>query len=662
MHTAKILGMVLGGLVALVVIALLAVWLLVNPNDFKPRIGAAVKNATGRELNLAGDIKLSVFPWIALELGPASLGNPPGFGEAPFVSFKHASVRAKLMPLLSKRLEIGRVELDGLDLKLVKNAEGKGNWEGFGHAKAPSAEEPQKAAQPGAGEPLPRIEGVKITNASVRYEKLSLSNFNFETGSIVDKSVVPVTLHVDADRGTAGEHASLDAHLNFRADSATEDFNIAALNLTCDVSRPGDARPLRFSLTVLELGLNLKAQTLSVPSFAANLAGAELSGSAMAKDIIDAVDVTGAVKLAPLLVREFLPRLGINLPQTRDPKAFSSVSASTDFAYGKSALHLEKLQATLDDTHLKGGLGVNLENDALHFELAVDTLDADRYLAPTESAPPPEKKESVAASKPMEANGTLTVGSLHFAPLDLTHVKVGLAIKDKVIHVHPLKAEVSGGEYSGDITLDNRAHTPALSLDEHLTGIDVGKLVATESKNMHVSGRGSVNIKATAHGDGADALLKSLNGHFDAAVNQGAVQGMDLGFALAQAVSLVKHQGLSNAPNTKETKFDALKLSAVITNGVAETHDLTISSAVFKVSGQGSLNLPQKTVDLSLLADTLQTAGGTPLRVPVKVTGPMTSPSVKPDIQGLIKGEVKQKVQEKVQEVLQDKLKGLFNR
>src|SRR5580700_3344519 len=129
MRTVKIGALVLGGLLAVVLLALLAVWLLVNPNDYKPQIAAAVKRATGR--NLA----LSVFPWIALELGPASLGNPSGFPAQPFVSFKHASVRVKLLPLLAKRLEIGKVELDGLDLKLLKNASGKGNWEGFGRSE-----------------------------------------------------------------------------------------------------------------------------------------------------------------------------------------------------------------------------------------------------------------------------------------------------------------------------------------------------------------------------------------------------------------------------------------------------------------------------------------------------------------------------------------------
>ena len=109
MRTVKILAGLVGGIIVLLIAGLFAVWLLVNPNDYKGRIAAAVKESTGRELVLKGDLKLSVFPWLALGLGPASLGNPPGFGDAPFLAIDHAAVRVKLLPLLGKRLEIDQV-------------------------------------------------------------------------------------------------------------------------------------------------------------------------------------------------------------------------------------------------------------------------------------------------------------------------------------------------------------------------------------------------------------------------------------------------------------------------------------------------------------------------------------------------------------------------
>src|ERR1700722_13748825 len=130
MRNLKLWGVLAGGIVALLGAVLLGVWLLVNPNTYKGKIAAAVQQSTGRELKLQGDIRLSVIPWVALELGPASLGNPAGFGDEPFLSFTHASVRVRLLPLLRQRLEVARVEVEGLDLRLRKNAAGRGNWQG----------------------------------------------------------------------------------------------------------------------------------------------------------------------------------------------------------------------------------------------------------------------------------------------------------------------------------------------------------------------------------------------------------------------------------------------------------------------------------------------------------------------------------------------------
>jgi len=157
----KILAIAVGGLIALLVLVLLGVWLFVDPNHYKGTITRAVRDSTGRELALPGDVKLSVFPWIALELGPASLGNPSGFGSAPFASLQHASVRVRLLPLLRREIEIGRVEVDGLDLRLVKNATGKGNWEGFGgKSSAPQA--------PAGSTALPELAGLALRNSRIR--------------------------------------------------------------------------------------------------------------------------------------------------------------------------------------------------------------------------------------------------------------------------------------------------------------------------------------------------------------------------------------------------------------------------------------------------------------------------------------------------------------
>ena len=666
MRAGKLLAFVVGGLIAAVAVVLLAVWLLVNPNHYKDKIAAAVKEATGRDLILPGDIKLSVFPWVALELGPASLGNPPGFGAQPFVSFRHAAIRARLLPLMHERLDIGRVEIDGLDLRLQKNAQGKGNWEGFGGSE-------QKTALPTAStdshNPLDGLAGLQVTHARVSYQNVTLENFNLETAPFLD-GVVPISIRFDANRGVPTEHASVEMKVDFSS-PGPKSYRLAALTLVGQVSLAGDNRPIRWNLSTPRLDLDVGAQTLAVPTFELAVAGAQMNGTLQGTKLFGDRSVAGSLSLAPVVVREFIPRWGFTSPQTRDPRAFSQVSGATKFTYGGNALRFDELKLTLDDTHVQGTLEVdNLEAPAFKFALTADKMDADRYLPPEgESSQPVAAAENRAAasaataatpaeSRPLEAEGTFAIGALHLSRLEMTNLRLTLAAKDGIARLYPLQATVDGGRYSGDVTLDRRGSVPVLNVDEHLSGADMATLLATKAKSIHLSGKGNFNVKASARGATGNAMLKTLTGHLDAYVTEGAVEGIDLGYELGRAEALIKREDAPATQNTNRTKFDAFKTTADIVNGVAQTKDLTISSQVLRVTGQGSTQLSNQAIDFQLLADTLRTTQGVPIQIPVKVTGTTSNPVIRPDIEALARGQLRQKLQD----VLHDKLKGLFGK
>ena len=61
MRALKIVGYVVGGLVAIIVIALIGILVFVDPNDYRDDIERLVEERTGRELTLSGDLELSVF-------------------------------------------------------------------------------------------------------------------------------------------------------------------------------------------------------------------------------------------------------------------------------------------------------------------------------------------------------------------------------------------------------------------------------------------------------------------------------------------------------------------------------------------------------------------------------------------------------------------------
>jgi AsmA protein len=185
------------------------------------------------------------------------------------------------------------------------------------------------------------------------------------------------------------------------------------------------------------------------------------------------------------------------------------------------------------------------------------------------------------------------------------------------------------------------------------------RLLANTAQKGRLSGRVTLNLKATARGATVDACLKTLTGHLDANLADGALEGVDVAYEFASAQALIDR---ATAPpprsNTGRTKFEAFKTTAQITNGVAETHDLTIASQVLKVTGQGSANLSSKAIDFKLLAAIL-TAPARSTEIPLKITGTYADPTVRPDIEAVAKDQLKQKLQDVLKK---NGLEGLFKR
>jgi len=125
----KFLSLSVGLLLLLLVVIAIALPFIVDPNDYKPEITQAVKQNTGRNLTLKGDIKLSVFPWLGLELGETRLSNARGFGKKPFVKMERIGIKVKLLPLLRRQVIVDKIILQGLQLNLARNRKGVTNWD-----------------------------------------------------------------------------------------------------------------------------------------------------------------------------------------------------------------------------------------------------------------------------------------------------------------------------------------------------------------------------------------------------------------------------------------------------------------------------------------------------------------------------------------------------
>jgi AsmA protein len=450
-RVAKIVAWSAAGIVGLAALGLLGVWLFVNPNDYKGRIVSAVKGATGRDLILVGDIHLSVFPRIALELGPAQFGNPPGFGAEPFLAFKQAAVRAQLWPLLRGRLAIDFIELDGLDLRLMKDSGGRGNWEGL--ITGPSALGAAAAGgvtatqQEGRG-PSPMFEGLaglRIRDSRVSYQDLRFENLNLEIGRYAEDTVVPIAIRFQFARGPSAGAAmptvagtpvyplTVGAKWDLRMDATAQRIRLTTIAVDGELRLTGHDKAIAWTLAVPAVEVNLVAQTLGAPVVALEFGGAELSAGVQGTRIIDNLTLDGTLTLAPLRVREFLAKLSVDNPKTRDPQALAQLAGSGRFDYGANAARVDDLVIALDQTRLTGRVDiVDLSTFAMTFDLAADRVELDRYLEPDGTPPDPKHlpfELPTAALKALNANGTVTLQSARVAGVEFKNLMLSVESK-----------------------------------------------------------------------------------------------------------------------------------------------------------------------------------------------------------------------------------------
>lgn len=720
MRPLRIVAYVAAGLIGLIVIGLLLVVVFVDPNDYRDDIEKLVEEKTGRELTLSGDLKLSVFPWIALESGPASLGDAQGFGPEPFVSIRDARVGVRLLPLLSGRIEVGNVRLDGARIRLITDESGRNNWADLGK----SDEEAPAPAESGTTE-VPTVAGLEISDAAVVMEdrqqksRREVRDFNLKTGRLAsgepfdlttdfvldqDKSLtarvkVAATVTADLDRNVHRlAEPKIDVNVSgagypadgvpvevraksLEADIAKELYSLDTLTVKTTWKSDGlPAAGVPVAFAAKDCNVNLASQTLELAGLDADAAGAHITGSLTGAEILDAPKLKGSIKLDPLSLREWLPKLGIDAPQTTDPNVLKQLSFAGNVLLTKSSAEVGDIVMKLDDTTMRGMLGVaDFAAKALRFDLNVDRIDADRYLPP-----PPEKPAAKDAKEPpteipvemlrkLNARGQLSIGEAIFAGIKFTKLRLGVNSREGKARFYPSEASMYGGQYRGDIGIDSTGSVARVTLDEHVTGVNFAPLFKDMFETERVSGKGSANIKLAGSGRTTDDVMKTLDGTVDFKVADGALEGADLWYEIRRARAVLKQQAVPERPSgPPRTPFTALTGTGTMNDGVLKNDDLNVAMQYLKVTGQGAVDLPKNSLDYRLVAavlkipregaDAAQMQDMVDAQIPVKVSGALTDPKVRPDLESYVKGEVKKKVEEKIKDKLGDKLKDIFKR
>jgi AsmA protein len=197
-----LLGLVgLPPLSSLIVVAVIAIPMYFDPNDYRDEIAALAKKQTGRDLQIEGDLRVSVFPWLGVESGRVVLGNAAGFGDVPFFQAEEIQARVKLLPLLRREVEMDTVVIDRMHANLMRNKEGVTNWDDLIKARAP--------AEP-ADDDVPAIAALALGGLDIRDSRISwqdaetgaeyvIERLNLRTGKLEPGKPIDLELSMGVD-------------------------------------------------------------------------------------------------------------------------------------------------------------------------------------------------------------------------------------------------------------------------------------------------------------------------------------------------------------------------------------------------------------------------------------------------------------------------------
>ncbi len=338
--------------------------------------------------------------------------------------------------------------------------------------------------------------------------------------------------------------------------------------------------------------------------------------------------------------------------------------ASANLRFAQNSAAIEALNASVASTNLKGNLSAsNFAAPQMKFALAADRIDTAELEALTPNQPA-ASHSNTAAQRPASAqpgvlqkitgSGTLAVGSLRAQELVLSNVHANCKLDRGVIELVPVTAGVFGGSENGTVTLDTRPARPQCSVKTKLSGVDTNALLSAVSsvKNtLYGSLSADANLAFTLAA--SNELARTLNGTLSFNVANGELKNVNI---LNEISRVGKFLNAAPSKSGNATALKKLSGTLQIRNGVATTNNLIASLDEGSLSGVGSLNLGDQTIDMRanavLASGTSHAVGGTQvggfmttalannkgeLVIPVLITGSLAHPAFAPDVQAMAK-------------------------
>lgn len=671
-RSIRIIGISLLSLILVLIISAIVAVKVINPNDYKNEIITAVHKATGRELSIDGSISLSFFPWLGVDIKEIQLSNPAGFNNQSFAKVGEVEAKIRLLPLFVGKFELGSIILNNASLNLIKTSAQTNNWSDL----QSEAKNTQSSAK--TSEPSPDIsEKINITNISIRnanlsfsdlstQQKVTLTHFNFDSSNIGIKKQFPVyaSFNLKSQKPKLSMQFKGDADLYLNP--AKQLYQIKSLNTNGQLSTRM-AKNLSFS-TQGNVMVDLNKQAWNLDKFVANLADLVLNITAEG-------DLSKSTSHGSVLVKNFNAR---NLLQQLNPglsfqssKALTNVGAQFSYTLNANAINVPDLKANIDESNLNGNLNYAYANArSLNFNLELDKINLDQYnttqVSQASKAPNGKAARSESSGNAilplaflvnLEGQGKIQISQLTANQIPIKNFLIKSTAHANNINLNPVSAGLYQGSLNGQVNINLQSKVPSISTTLNLSNLNLNDALSN-GKASKLSGTLSLSSKLNTVGNTKSAWLNNLQGSGTLNLNNGIINGIDLNYWISQGVSILNKQPPVLTGNTKQTPFSFMQATYSIYQGVLSNQDLKISSAKFNANGNGSINLPQQSINYKVFASVNGANGSAKnWQIPIIITGSLDNPKVELDMISLTKALLKDQLQQQVNK-MNENIKG----
>ncbi|UPR34829.1 AsmA family protein [Vibrio cyclitrophicus] len=697
--------------VFVVIAAILALVLLVNPNQFKPLIVEQAQKHTGLELVIEGDISWQFFPSIGFELGQTELRNPEGFTQPNLFKVDTVGVDVSVTPLFSNQLEIGNITLDGAEFYLETLKDGRKNIDALTQASAPqesepvadtsseSAPTPQEQTTTDASGWTINLAGVTVSNALFEMDDKQAGSFTKLYDVSLNLSEFAVDTWTTATFAASGENNqqkfSAEGSAEFKLAEGFVSYALRNIDLNAKFNDPTT------SIESAKIGLDTfefdKVNQLTY-AVIGNAAGLDLDLKGDGELTVDSA--ISKVTLNKLTLDSTFK--GDTLPQSP-----MKVDVLSDLSFDLTKSHLsfvlEKLQA--NSIALDGKADVTLsEIPKVRFSLHSPNIDLDEFLglgnstetastAPSDSAggstsnagssaPAKEVEPDLSALKTLDVKGDITIDNFKANNAKMQNVKTAFSVNRGIAELTSFTSNLYDGSIFATARLDARNTPATYTAKKKIKGVKVQPLLVDVAENDMLEGTGNIDVDVKGKSLTPTGIKKNLVGTIAINFEDGAVNGINVAQLIRENYAKIKGEKIESTNEAQKTDFSAMKATLKVDKGWVSTNDLSAQSPLLRVTGQGKANFINETVDFLVrtsIVGSLEGQGGKNIddlkdvTIPIKVTGQWADPKFALVFDDVLKQKAQKEIDrgvnkltdkikdEKTKEAVDGLLKGFFN-